>query len=85
LKTANVGVSHLALEVDDIDAVYRRMKAADIEFVSPPVLITEGINKEGYACYLRDPDGITLELVQPPPRLRNMDRVEAGTASPLNP
>src|ERR1700682_4859911 len=26
LKTANVGVSHLALEVDDIDAVYRRMK-----------------------------------------------------------
>jgi catechol 2,3-dioxygenase-like lactoylglutathione lyase family enzyme len=85
LRTANVGVAHLAIEVDDMDGIYRRMKAADVEFVSPPVLITEGINKNGYACYLRDPDGITLELVQPPPRARDMHEATAATASPGNP
>ena len=35
-------------------------------FVSPPNLIKAGVNRGGYACYFRDPDGITLELVQPP-------------------
>jgi hypothetical protein len=30
--------------------------------------ITEGMNKGGRACYLKDPDGITLELFQPSAR-----------------
>ena len=28
---------------------------------------TTGVNQGGWAVYLTDPDGITLELVQPPP------------------
>jgi hypothetical protein len=36
-----------------------------VSFRNPPVKITEGANKGGWACYLHDPDGITLELLQP--------------------
>jgi hypothetical protein len=37
-------------------------------FVSPPVLVDTGINTGGYGIYLRDPDGIVLEIFQPPKR-----------------
>ena len=33
----------------------------------PPVAITAGANLGGFACYFHDPDGITLELLQPSP------------------
>lgn len=72
-KTGNVGVAHLALEVDDIDDTYQRLAAAGMEFVSPPVLITEGINTGGFVCYLHDPDGITIELVEPAPGTNERD------------
>ena len=32
----------------------------------PEVYVTAGVNKGGYAVYFTDPDGITLEFVQPP-------------------
>ena len=35
-------------------------------FVSAPVEVDTGINRGGLALYLRDPDGITVELFQPP-------------------
>lgn len=65
LPTNDVGVAHLALMVTDIHARYERMSRAGTEFVSPPVEITEGANRGGWACYLRGPDGITFELLQP--------------------
>lgn len=65
LSTANVGVAHLSFLVADIDSEYRRLAACGVEFVTPPVEITEGMNMGGRACYLKDPDGITLELFQP--------------------
>jgi len=64
LPTNQVGVAHLALLVTDIFARYQRMLAAGVAFRNPPVEITEGANAGGYACYLHDPDGITLELLQ---------------------
>lgn len=68
LPTNNVGVAHLALIVTDIHERYERMRAQGVEFVNPPVEITAGANKGGWACYLRDPDGLTLELLQPSPQ-----------------
>jgi len=65
LSTANVGVAHLSFLVADMDSEYRRLAGRGVEFVTPPVEITEGMNKGGRACYLKDPDGITLELFQP--------------------
>jgi catechol 2,3-dioxygenase-like lactoylglutathione lyase family enzyme len=64
LPTNQVGVAHLALLVTDIHARYERMRALGVVFPNPPVEITEGANEGGWACYLRDPDGITLELLQ---------------------
>jgi catechol 2,3-dioxygenase-like lactoylglutathione lyase family enzyme len=65
LPTNNVGTAHLALVVTDIGERYERMCGEGVKFRNPPVLITEGANQGGYACYFTDPDGITLELLQP--------------------
>lgn len=68
LERRTAGTAHLAFAVDDIAADYERLRAAGVVFVSPPNAITAGVNRGGSACYFLDPDGITLELVQPPAR-----------------
>jgi catechol 2,3-dioxygenase-like lactoylglutathione lyase family enzyme len=79
LRTQNVGVPHLAFLVDDVTERYERMRAMGVAFVSAPVAITAGANKGGFTCYLRDPDGITLELFQPSPeRLREIGIAAQG-------
>jgi catechol 2,3-dioxygenase-like lactoylglutathione lyase family enzyme len=65
LSTVNVGVAHLSFIVADIESEYLRLAGLGVEFISPPVGISEGMNEGGRACYLKDPDGITLELFQP--------------------
>jgi catechol 2,3-dioxygenase-like lactoylglutathione lyase family enzyme len=58
----NVGTAHMCFLVDDLDATYRRLRANAVDFVSAPVEIDTGINTGGRALYLRDPDGIPMEL-----------------------
>jgi catechol 2,3-dioxygenase-like lactoylglutathione lyase family enzyme len=65
-RPCDPGSSHLSLLVDDLPAMYERLVAAGVEFVSPPVLVTAGPNRGGYGVYLRDPNGILIELFQPP-------------------
>jgi catechol 2,3-dioxygenase-like lactoylglutathione lyase family enzyme len=60
-----LGTGHLAFVVDDIFAAVARLGEMGAEFVNEPVSITEGINTGGWTVYLRDPDGVNLELVQP--------------------
>jgi catechol 2,3-dioxygenase-like lactoylglutathione lyase family enzyme len=69
LETYNVGNAHLCLVSDDLDAEYTRLK--DIaEFRSPaPVAIPYGPYEGGRVCYLRDPDGISIQLIQLPPHV----------------
>lgn len=68
VEPRNVGASHLCFIVDDLRALYERLRELGVtSFVSPPVEVDTGINRGGLALYLRDPDGITLELFQPPP------------------
>jgi catechol 2,3-dioxygenase-like lactoylglutathione lyase family enzyme len=67
VQPCNVGASHLCFLVDDLQALYERLLAHGVtSFVSPPVEVDTGINRGGLALYLRDPDGITVELFQPP-------------------
>ena len=69
IEPRDVGTAHLCFLVDDLDAVYRLLVEAGVDtFVSPPVLVDTGINTGGYGIYLRDPDGIVLEIFQPPNR-----------------
>ena len=79
LTTNSVGCAHLALLVSDLPERYERMRALGVEFRNPPVEITEGANAGGLACYFHDPDGITLELLQPSPaRLLELGLVSAA-------
>lgn len=66
LRTCNVGAAHLALATDSIHETYERLSRGGVTFVSEPVAIPSAASAGGYACYLRDPDGFTIELVQPP-------------------
>ncbi|MDH3753365.1 MAG: VOC family protein [Acidimicrobiia bacterium] len=67
MATANPGNVHIAIRVIDIDSVWQRAIDAGGLAVSPaPVTVTSGPNTGAKACYLRDPNGVTLELIQPP-------------------
>lgn len=63
---ARIGAAHLALQVTSIAELVPRLEAAGAVLVNPPVDIVAGINTGGRAVYLTDPDGITIELVEPP-------------------
>jgi lactoylglutathione lyase len=61
----DVGITHVCLQVDDVDALAARLRAAGARLFSAPVLIDTGANAGGRGVYLRDPDGIILELFEP--------------------
>ena len=65
-RPCDPGSCHLSLLTDDLPALYQKLKASGVDFVSAPVLITAGPSRGGYGLYLRDPNGILLELFQPP-------------------
>lgn len=63
------GAAHLAIVVDDAAAAYDELRAAGVEFVSPPNLVASGVRAGARMCYFRGPDGLTHELFQPPGQL----------------
>lgn len=66
-RTNQPGAPHLALETSDIHADFERLRAKGVRFrAEAPVAIEAGRNQGGFTIYFEDPDGITLELVQPP-------------------
>jgi catechol 2,3-dioxygenase-like lactoylglutathione lyase family enzyme len=67
LETYNVGNAHLCLVTEDMDADFERLRPLGADFRSEaPVEIPWGPYRGGKACYLRDPDGITIELIELP-------------------
>jgi catechol 2,3-dioxygenase-like lactoylglutathione lyase family enzyme len=54
-----VGYPHLALDVDDVDAEYERLKSLGVEFDMPPTDAEAGIR----LAFFRDPDGNRLEII----------------------
>jgi catechol 2,3-dioxygenase-like lactoylglutathione lyase family enzyme len=67
METYNAGNAHLCLVVDDLDAdlerLHRELGMTGIEAIEIPW----GPYAGGKACYLRDADGISIELLQRPP------------------
>lgn len=55
------GITHLAIEVDDIAGLYTRLKAAGVRFHCPPLYFPACAT----ATYARDPDGNVVEMLQP--------------------
>jgi catechol 2,3-dioxygenase-like lactoylglutathione lyase family enzyme len=61
------GASHLALRVDDVDALCARLVEAGMSVPGRPTTITAPGAWHGARCvYAEDPDGRTVELVQRP-------------------
>lgn len=67
LEPRRIGNAHLCFLVEDLAAVYARISAVHKDFFSTPVPVDTGANAGGAGLYLRDPDGITIELFQPAP------------------
>jgi len=57
----NVGYSHFALTVDNIDEEYERLKRNGVIFNSPPEISPDGYAK---VAFCKDPDGAFIELVE---------------------
>lgn len=78
--TNATGSGHIAFETDALDETVARMVAAGGTPVSEPVEIVAGINRGGRTIYVRDPDGITVELVQAPSRAAGTADADGGAA-----
>lgn len=60
------GSTHLALRVADVDATFKRLSQAGVPIRTEPVTIeTPGAWQGARAFYASDPDGVTVELIQP--------------------
>jgi catechol 2,3-dioxygenase-like lactoylglutathione lyase family enzyme len=65
--TAHPGNVHVCLRVDDMDAAHAHTVACGATPVSErPIDVAAGPRAGARLAYLRDPDGVTIELVQEP-------------------
>lgn len=60
-----VGSTALAVQTDDIDADYERLKAAGVRFTCDPVDVVRDGRLAARLAYGFDPDGIVIELYMP--------------------
>jgi creatinine amidohydrolase/Fe(II)-dependent formamide hydrolase-like protein/catechol 2,3-dioxygenase-like lactoylglutathione lyase family enzyme len=85
--TRHPGNVHLCFRVEDAAAAWRHAVACGARPVDPggPVELDGGPNKGAKVAYLRDPDGISVELFQLPPHLveRRYERLPAATLERL--
>lgn len=59
-----LGAMHLAFHVDDIYTAVEQLEAQGVTFLTGPNVITEGALAGWKWVYFKDPDGITLELIE---------------------
>ena len=62
----HISISEVCFEVTDIEAEYQRLSQLGVEFLSEPQYFdfsNYGFGKSK-AVYFKDPDGITLELIE---------------------
>jgi len=65
LNTSNPGVAHIAFSVSNIEQMYEDLSKKGVKFVNPPLWAVSNDGKGRWAvCYLRGPDGITLEMIE---------------------
>jgi catechol 2,3-dioxygenase-like lactoylglutathione lyase family enzyme len=66
LRPCDVGSAHVALTVDDLDAVLEKVAACGWNAAGKPQTLTTGPNAGKRVIYVSDPDGTTIEFMQPP-------------------
>lgn len=60
-KICEIGISHIAFTVDDLNFEYKRLKDKGIQFNSPPQSSPDGYAK---VTFCRAPEGTLIELVE---------------------
>ncbi|HJY53928.1 MAG TPA: VOC family protein [Candidatus Udaeobacter sp.] len=66
LRPCEVGFVHIALLVDDLDVVLERIATSGWKAAGKPQRLQSGPNAGKRVAYVRDPDGTTIEFMEPP-------------------
>ena len=66
METYNVGNAHLSFVTTDLHRLFERLRDRATLRSADPVRIEWGPYKGGHVARVRDPDGITIELVELP-------------------
>lgn len=61
LRPCDPGSAHVCIAVEDLDATYEAMRAAGVALHARPSRVGAGTKM----VYVRDPDGIMVEVIQP--------------------
>lgn len=64
-RPCDVGSAHVAISVDNLEAVLNTIGASGWTAVGKPQTLKSGPNAGRRAAYVRDPDGTTIEFMQP--------------------
>jgi catechol 2,3-dioxygenase-like lactoylglutathione lyase family enzyme len=73
LRPCDVGSVHVALLVDDLEAVLERIAVSGWKAAGKPQTLTSGPNAGKRVIYVRDPDGTTIEFMELPRRTSSTD------------
>ena len=65
LRPCDVGLVHVALLVDDLNPLLERIAAFGWKAAGKPQTLKTGPNAGKRVVYVRDPDGTTIEFMQP--------------------
>jgi glyoxylase I family protein len=66
LQPCDVGSVHIALIVDDLDAILSLIEASGWKAAGKPQTLRSGPNTGKRVVYVRDPDGTAIEFMQRP-------------------
>ncbi len=66
LRPCDVGSVHVALIVDDLDAILSLIETSSWKPAGKPQTLQSGPNAGKRVVYVRDPDGTTIEFMQRP-------------------
>lgn len=61
IKLDQIGIHHFAFWVENLPKVYEELKARGAEFIVPPT-VTKTADGNFNSAFLRDPDGILVQL-----------------------
>jgi glyoxylase I family protein len=64
LRPCDVSSVHIALLVNDLEAMLDKISASGWRAAGHPQILTKGPNAGKRVVYVRDPDGTTIELMQ---------------------
>ena len=65
-RPCDLGSVHVALNVDDLDAVLSAINVSGWKAAGKPQTLQSGPNAGKRVVYVRDPDGTTIEFMQQP-------------------